>query len=214
MGRFDCHSLSKKGCLWLKILKIELKRPVSPLRCLSSLFTKDLPDLFPHFASIVLSLRHVVLRTFEGFFTSKQVSIVWLCVDYFLPCCWSFLNSSRRNFGSREQEKFQCTITFDIQSDERNNQFLQDKCYQKYDLQYNSRLPLWGVVLVKSALILTVSLFYSCLLQTALARVVPQFNVFGSRILQRKATPEANISVIFVLLGCSTSTNDLVRSVT
>ena len=30
MGRFDCHSLSKKGCLWLKILKIELKRPVSP----------------------------------------------------------------------------------------------------------------------------------------------------------------------------------------
>ena len=67
MGRFDCHSLSKKGCLWLKILKIELKRPVSPLRCLSSLFTKDLPDLFPHFAFIVLSLRHVVLRTFEGF---------------------------------------------------------------------------------------------------------------------------------------------------
>lgn len=189
MGRFDCHSLSKKGCLWLKILKIELKRPVSPLRCLSSLFTKDLPDLFPHFASIVLSLRHVVLRTFEGFFTSKQVSIVWLCVDYFLPCCWSFLNSSRRNFGSREQEKFQCTITFDIQSDERNNQFLQDKCYQKYDLQFNSRLPLWGVVLVKSALILTVSLFYSCWLQTALARVVPRFNVLEAEFSREKQHP-------------------------
>ena len=189
MGKFDCHSLSKKGCLWLKILKIELKRPVAPLRCLSSLFTKDLPDLFPHFASIVLSLRHVVLRTFEGFFTSKQVSIVWLCVDYFLPCCWSFLNSSRRNFRSREQEKFQCTITFDIQSDERNNQFLQDKCYQKYDLQYNSRLPLWGVVLVKSALILTVSLFYSCWLQTALARVVPQFNVLEAEFSREKQHP-------------------------
>lgn len=84
MGRFDCHSLSKKGCLWLKILKIELKRPVSPLRCLSSLFTKDLPDLFPHFASIVLSLRHVVLRTFEGFFTSKQVSIVCVLIIFYL----------------------------------------------------------------------------------------------------------------------------------
>ena len=63
------------------------------------------------------------------------------------------------NFRSREQEKFQCTITFDIQSDERNNQLLREKCYHKYELQYNSRLPLWGVVLVEFALILTVSLF-------------------------------------------------------
>lgn len=120
------------------------------------------------------------------------------------------------NFRSREQDKFQCTIPFDVQSDERNNQFLQEKCYQKYDLQYNSRLPLWVVVLMESALILTVSLFYSCWLQTALARVVPQFNVLEAEFSRQKQHPRriSLISVIFVLLGCSTSTNDLVRSVT
>ena len=116
------------------------------------------------------------------------------------------------NFRSREQDKFQSSIPFDIQSDERNNQFVQEKCYQKYDLQYNSRLPLWGVVLVESALILTVSLFWSCWLQTPLARVVPQFNVLEAEFSREKQHPKRIFRLY--LLGCTTSTNDLVRSVT
>ena len=74
---------ARKAVCGSKYLKSNLKGLCHPFAvCL--LYLQNLPDLFPHFASIVLSLRHVVLRTFEGFFTSKQVSIVCVLIIFYL----------------------------------------------------------------------------------------------------------------------------------
>ena len=160
-----------------------------PLRCLSSLFTKDLPDLFPHYASIFCLSDMLDLGLLKDFLPPSKFPLFGYVLIIFYLAAGVSLTAVAGNFRSREQEKFQCTITFDIQSDERNSQFLQDKCYQKYNLQYNSRLPLWVVVFVESALILIVFLFYSCWLQTALARVVPQFNVLEAEFSREKQHP-------------------------
>lgn len=99
------------------------------------------------------------LGLLKDFLPPSKFSLFGYVLIIFCLASGVSLTAVAGNFRSREQDKFQCTVTFDIQSDERNNRFLQEKCCQKYDLQYNSRLPLWGVVLVESALILTVSLF-------------------------------------------------------
>ena len=58
------------------------------------------------------------------------------------------------NFRTKEQDKFRCDVSV--------NGYLTALCFEEYDRQYNSPLPLYGIVALNFATVCTICLIYSC----------------------------------------------------
>ena len=117
----------------------------------------------------------------------SKFSLFGYMVVVLYPVAGVLLIAFAANVRSREYDKFQCKSLLDILSDE-NNQYLRDECYQKYDSEYNSRLPLWVFVLIECILVLGVSLVYSCCVQAATVQILPIAfaDAEGQRLRQRQ----------------------------
>ena len=74
------------------------------------------------------------------------------------------------NLRSNEKDKFQCNFLEDTGS---NKDYLTAQCFEKYDRQYYSSLPLYGIVVLNFATVVAICLIYSCCVQSRVRRVEP-----------------------------------------
>lgn len=76
----------------------------------------------------------------------------------------------------REEDKFQCNFSPDTQSTTYKDEVTKN-CYTKYDEQYNSPVPLYGILFSSLASVLVVCFIYSSYMRTrAKSRVAPIIN--------------------------------------